>query len=480
MDYHDALINLRRDWGNRWPSETRNKAPYKPVLLLAVMDMIAQRKITDNWIELSDELEERFGQYCRSVLSEGVGDRNIRLRFARLASESFWHLQPIPGQEDNLHHAIEHNERLELQHRFRSLVRGATLDDALFHLLSEVESREALRRVLIEEHFSPAVHPRLLEISQRDSGRTAMDSLATNKASTHSPLIWGNGFGDPPGVAVHQLFANRRELAAAGVHQHLQAGIAGSEAHGAASVVLADGYEDVKIDEETGVVLYSGFGGRDANTGKQIADQQLRHWNKALAKSCVEGLPIRVIRKASNGYQYLGLYRCSDYGEVRGRSGFLVWRYRLKPFDDGMSFAPGASPTLGGNATSTPIRHAVTIQRILRSTFVAQTVKDLHRHCCQICGICLRTLAGPYSEAAHIQPLGKPHGGPDIAENVICLCPNHHALFDLGALVIGDDFRVVNTITGVEIAKLRLALRHHVGSKYLAYHRRRFSGISNP
>ncbi|EZP26764.1 hypothetical protein BW34_01965 [Microbacterium oleivorans] len=31
-------------------------------------------------------------------------------------------------------------------------------------------------------------------------------------------------------------------------------------------------------------------------------------------------------------------------------------------------------------------------------------------------------------------PLGVPHSGPDIASNILVLCPNHHAQCDLGAI----------------------------------------------
>jgi predicted restriction endonuclease len=40
-----------------------------------------------------------------------------------------------------------------------------------------------------------------------------------------------------------------------------------------------------------------------------------------------------------------------------------------------------------------------------------------------------------YAEAHHIQPFGAPHNGPDISENVICLCPNPATGWILSALV---------------------------------------------
>ena len=40
-------------------------------------------------------------------------------------------------------------------------------------------------------------------------------------------------------------------------------------------------------------------------------------------------------------------------------------------------------------------------------------------------------------------PLGRPHNGPDTFDNLLCLCPNHHFLFDVGAFGIGDDLSLI-------------------------------------
>jgi len=54
-------------------------------------------------------------------------------------------------------------------------------------------------------------------------------------------------------------------------------------------------------------------------------------------------------------------------------------------------------------------------------------------------GIRLVGLAGPYAKAAQIRPLGAPHDGPDVSENILCLCPNHRVLFDHGGAAVGAD-----------------------------------------
>ncbi len=106
-------------------------------------------------------------------------------------------------------------------------------------------------------------------------------------------------------------------------------------------------------------------------------------------------------------------------------------------------------------------RVATTVSRIVRDTDLANWVKEQHNRLCQLCGETVRLADGSgYAEGHHLQPLGSPHDGPDVAENIVCLCPNHHAACDLGAI------RLVAT-------DLRSADRHAVGQKFLNYHNRR-------
>jgi putative restriction endonuclease len=275
-------------------------------------------------------------------------------------------------------------------------------------------------------------------------------------------------FGEIAGVRVGTTFGDRRALSEALVHRPTQAGISGSGAEGADSIVVSGGYEDdIDAGDES---IYTGHGGNDSQTGKQIADQTLTRGNLALAKSRVEGLPVRVIRGAHSGssfapqegYRYDGLYYVADHWCEKGRSGYLIWRFKLVR-DSSEPRQPVTSPPAGREV---PERRPTTTLRIVRNTAVATAVKTLHDHRCQVCGVRLETPAGPYAEGAHIRPLGSPHDGPDTAGNILCLCPNHHALFDLGAFTIGDDLGLI----GLE-GSLRTTSGHTVDVLHLAYQR---------
>jgi putative restriction endonuclease len=285
-------------------------------------------------------------------------------------------------------------------------------------------------------------------------------------------------FGEISDVSAGAIFANRAELSVAGVHRPRVAGISGSAEEGADSIVLNGGYED---DEDLGdVVIYTGHGGNDPQTKKQVANQELTAGNLALAKSCLNGFPVRVVRGwrepagrgPTFGYRYDGLYRVVSYWAETGRSGYRIWRFRLERIV-GDSLPDGPQPT---TETEPAPRQATSIQRIIRNTAAAQRVKEMHGYRCQVCGEQLLTPAGPYVEGAHVRPLGRPHDGPDDPANIICLCPNHHVLFDAGALVVTDDLTVYDRVNGINIGALRTIAGHQVSSQHFAYHRRLFSG----
>ena len=280
-------------------------------------------------------------------------------------------------------------------------------------------------------------------------------------------------FGHVPGYPPGSTFADRRELAASGVHRPLQAGICGRANDGAESIVLNGGYVD---DADLGnVVIYTGAGGNDPRTKRQTADQALNRTNLALANSLRHGLPVRVVRGShpdvhegpASGYRYDGLYRVEDYWPDIGADGYRIWRFRLASVveQDGATTGRVAEqPDLFGASD----RRLTVASRIVRDTAITRMVKRLHQFHCQVCGEAVETPAGPYAEGAHIRPLGRPHNGPDVLGNVLCLCPNHHVAFDRWTFSIADDF----TLIGLA-GELRLHPKLAIGSEYIAYHRER-------
>ncbi len=291
-------------------------------------------------------------------------------------------------------------------------------------------------------------------------------------------------FGHIPGVPVGTRFADRTALRAAGVHRPPQAGICGTAAGGAESVLLAGGYVD---DLDLGdMVLYTGAGGRDPSSKRQTANQSLNGPNLALATSQRLGVPVRVVRlvgeRPDRVFRYDGLYRVADYFPAVGKDRFRIWRFRLERAAEVVYEAPAApllvaeppglfDVSVGGEA---PRRSVSTVSRVIRDTAVTREVKRLHALRCQMCGERVETPTGPYAEAAHVWPLGRPHDGPDVLANVLCLCPTHHAALDLYGVGIADDLSLV----GVP-GRLRTAKGHDVGAVYLRYRRTLFEAAQD-
>jgi putative restriction endonuclease len=115
-----------------------------------------------------------------------------------------------------------------------------------------------------------------------------------------------------------------------------------------------------------------------------------------------------------------------------------------------------------------------TVQRLVRNTAVSRRVKALHRYMCQICGERINIAPGAYAEGAHIRPIGRPHDGPDVESNVLCLCPNDHVRFEFGTLLVADDLTIRDRLSGVTVGVLRTVPAHSIDAAQLAYHRQRF------
>lgn len=106
------------------------------------------------------------------------------------------------------------------------------------------------------------------------------------------------------------------------------------------------------------------------------------------------------------------------------------------------------------------------VYRILRDTALARKIKLLHKNSCQLCGHSVLLADGnTYAEAHHIKPLGQPHNGPDVAENIVVLCPNHHVQLDYGAMKLMPE-------------QIRSIHGHQIGGQYIDYHNVKIYGNS--
>jgi putative restriction endonuclease len=128
-------------------------APHKPLLLLAVLDLIDSGEININRIEPSPRLVEAFLSYWKHI---GAGHARVFLPFYHLKTSGFWHLHPRVNKEAVLNSARAFNTMSQLA----TIVAHASLDDQLFALLLNPESREYVRRTIIDTylpHHQPVI-----------------------------------------------------------------------------------------------------------------------------------------------------------------------------------------------------------------------------------------------------------------------------------------------------------------------------------
>jgi predicted restriction endonuclease len=84
-------------------------------------------------------------------------------------------------------------------------------------------------------------------------------------------------------------------------------------------------------------------------------------------------------------------------------------------------------------------------RRFVRDYPKAKKLKEIYGYLCQVCGCTVATFEGihydnqGYAEVHHIRPLGSGHDGPDYPGNMLVLCPNHHAAFDLSTMALNPD-----------------------------------------
>ena len=183
--YIQQFTRLKRAPGSGWTEATKKRAPHKPILLLAVLDLVHRGVITGPFIDVTGnlvELNDLFNLYWRRIVPLGQTS-SIAFPFSRLHNEPFWELVPQPG------HTItpaQINNTTSVS-SLRKYALGARLDDDLFRIMQSREGREALREALLLSCFSPEAQEVLRE--QSLINREAFDYSKLLEEKAHLPLV---------------------------------------------------------------------------------------------------------------------------------------------------------------------------------------------------------------------------------------------------------------------------------------------------
>jgi putative restriction endonuclease len=183
--YIRQFAHLRRAPNAIFNEATRKRAPHKPILLLAVLDLVARGVITSPFIAVTGdliELNELFNLYWRRIIPLGQTS-SIAFPFSRLHNEPFWELVPLPEKE--ITPATINN--ITSVSQLRTLALGARMDEDLFHCMQLPEGRNALREALMRSCFSEQAWS-ALEVQAGINAEAYSYSLELEQKA-HLPLV---------------------------------------------------------------------------------------------------------------------------------------------------------------------------------------------------------------------------------------------------------------------------------------------------
>lgn len=140
----ERLYDLRRD------RSSGHEKPYKPALLLCLIDLIEKGRFPDNRIFLTEELIERYSEYIRLV--GGPNDTaRIQYPFWHLCGDGVWRILDDHGKP--LYRPGETAGKAPSVSRLREAMSHAALSEELFHHLRQPVEREALRNAIVSRYF---------------------------------------------------------------------------------------------------------------------------------------------------------------------------------------------------------------------------------------------------------------------------------------------------------------------------------------
>lgn len=241
---------------------------------------------------------------------------------------------------------------------------------------------------------------------------------------------------------------------------------------------------------EDGTIMYIGEGGLEEpqeevkEKPNKVGNIHRMYGNLALKNASVSREAFHVINKHKNGkYEYLGKWIVTryEYSPLHGYPAHFrfylnrveapeeyVGTYARKIDEICLQMSQPNNRTETADSLEPPHRNFVSGMRVARDVQLVEELKRVYGHTCMICRQPLHGVSVPISEVHHVKPLGTPHNGPDVKENMLVLCPNHHAQFDAGVLGFDFESRIVD-IHGNLICSEPLRY-HSIDRGFLEYH----------
>ena len=188
----------------------------------------------------------------------------------------------------------------------------------------------------------------------------------------------------------------------------------------------------------------------------------------------IEGIPDSIWHR---GYEMFREWNFPGFSEEKLIS-ILLSKFKYKVIYS-VSFTEETMLLLvkdGSEEYHIPQSRKYSINRIIRDSSIIRELKMVYDNCCQICGKSIQLDQNIYySEGHHIRPLGSKHNGIDTKSNILILCPDHHSMFDYGAIGITkrkESLIIKHKDPANPINGKKLILKHYVDLETIEYHRK--------
>ena len=147
MDYFDVFRNFKGNY------RYSRKSPEKAVLLLAVINLFEQGKISDNEIRYNDDLKSEYlSVWNQFVSNDSKLYSDAYVAFWYLEGEKFWHT--ITKRKHSELIKLMRDEQIKpSETMILECVDYAELDDDLYFLMTMRFGRTELRAALMESSF---------------------------------------------------------------------------------------------------------------------------------------------------------------------------------------------------------------------------------------------------------------------------------------------------------------------------------------
>jgi putative restriction endonuclease len=159
-------------------SSKRGNAKYKPILILSVIDLIAQGVITHNQIPVSNELIQTFDKYWDTIGSH-LYKGGLHYPFFHLQNEGVWYVVTKTGFN---------GLQPKTTNKLKEAVDYAYVDNELFLLLQDDFSRRELIDALVTSFFHDSLNEleEILQINQNVQD-DAIQNIATSENLENNP-----------------------------------------------------------------------------------------------------------------------------------------------------------------------------------------------------------------------------------------------------------------------------------------------------